>query len=452
MKLRLLETLRCPVCHSSFRMEKPQIRQVEVSDKSLKPCQGLCPFLDIVGGPRDCSRCAAYDVLAATLSCTTCQESYVIQDGLPRCIPPRHCATAFGREQHDSATADGWGGGLTGATGSSREAPPRHRATAEGIGPSWFASMIGWAGCRPTRGVFLDATGSSGGDPQSLQKSAWLTTRTASSFGYLWSRSQKAHTHRSYHFDRMEQRLSLSPAQGLVLDGGCGDGIDLANQAHRPGVEIIGVELTETGCHASLKRLASTPNSHVAQADLCCLPFDDNTFDFVYSYGVLHHLSSPQEGLQELVRVLKGGGTIAVYLYEDFSDRSIGWRWLLLVANQLRKLTPHVPHWLLYKFCQLASPFVYLLFTVPYHILRRIRGCGSFALSFPFRHAKNPLSLAGDLYDRFSTPIEWRYSQAKAIALLESAGLKQVLSAKDRGWMVAGIKPLALEVKACEKS
>jgi hypothetical protein len=47
----------------------------------------------------------------------------------------------------------------------------------------------------------------------------------------------------------------------------------------------------------------------------------------------------------------------------------------------------------------------------------------------------------GDLYDRFSVPIEWRYSWVEALALFQDVGLKDVMTAKDRGWMVAGIKP-----------
>jgi hypothetical protein len=47
----------------------------------------------------------------------------------------------------------------------------------------------------------------------------------------------------------------------------------------------------------------------------------------------------------------------------------------------------------------------------------------------------------GDLYDRFSVPIEWRYSRVAAAALFQDVGLRDVITAKDRGWMVAGIKP-----------
>lgn len=271
------------------------------------------------------------------------------------------------------------------------------------------------------------------------------TARTASSYGYLWDRSTvtpEVKEPRPYHFDRMEQALSLPPPCGLVLDAGCGDGIDLANQARRAGVEIVGAELSDGGCQASFERSLAFPAAHVVQADLCRLPFDDDSFDFVYSYGVLHHLPSPKEGIQELVRVLKPGARVAAYLYEDFGDRAVGWRWLLTVANQLRRITPYLPHHVLYFLCEAASPLIYTLFTIPFRILRHIPGLGSLAAGFPFRHATGPFSLVGDLYDRFSAPIEWRYSRSDAVALFQKVGLEAITTADDRGWMVVGTKPL----------
>lgn len=276
------------------------------------------------------------------------------------------------------------------------------------------------------------------------RNAARAKVRTASSYGYLWRRSAvgaPVQGPSSYHFERMKQALALPPPRGLILDAGCGDGIDLVNQARRAEAEVVGVELSDGGCRASVERSLVFPAAHVVQADLCQLPFDDNGFDFVYSYGVLHHLPAPKEGLHELVRVLKPGARVVAYLYEDFSERAGGWRWLLRVVNQLRLITPRVSHRVLYSLCQLASPLVYAVFTIAFRILHHVPGLDCLAASFPFRHATGPFSLAGDLYDRFSAPIEWRYNRAEAVALFQDAGLQGITVVKDRGWMASGIKP-----------
>jgi len=269
-------------------------------------------------------------------------------------------------------------------------------------------------------------------------------SRTAASFGYLWARSvpgDEVYDTRSYHFAKIERSLSLDAPKGLVLDAGCGDGIDLANQASRDGVEAIGVELSDDGCRTSYVRTRHLARAHVVQADLCRLPFADGTFDFAYSYGVLHHLGVPERGLREVIRTAKPGARIAAYLYEDFSERSAFLRWSLRAANTTRALTTRLPNRVLFNLCRVASPFVFTLFTLPALLGRRVSILAPLAEHLPFRHGTSPFSLVGDLYDRFSAPVEFRYSRKTSAAFFSEAGLEHVVVAPERGWMVAGSKP-----------
>ena len=84
---------------------------------------------------------------------------------------------------------------------------------------------------------------------------------------------------------------------------------------------------------------------------------------------------------------------------------------------------------------------MFALFTVPALIGQRIRLLAPIAGTLPFRHGTGPFSLVGDLYDRFSAPVELRYGQSDAKALLSDAGLRDVVAAFERGWMVLGTKP-----------
>lgn len=274
-----------------------------------------------------------------------------------------------------------------------------------------------------------------------------LRSRTASRFGYLWSRSDPQvarHAPLRYHVQVMEHALAMAPSRGWVLDAGCGEGIDLAVLAARPGVRAVGLELSDGGCRISAARIAKSPNAWVVHGDVCRLPFPDGRFDVVYSYGVLHHVEAPEAGMQELARVLAPGGTAAVYLYEDFSERAAGWRVLLRMTNALRGLTTRMPEPLLYAACLFAAPIAYLLFTVPAMLLGRFHSTRRLAESLPFRHGRGPLSLVGDLYDRFSAPIERRYSRAQAAALVAGAGLGEVRLVARRGWVIAGRKPAVM--------
>ena len=79
---------------------------------------------------------------------------------------------------------------------------------------------------------------------------------------------------------------------------------------------------------------------------------------------------------------------------------------------------------------------MYATFTVPYKILRAV-GATGLANAIPFRHGTHPFGLTGDLYDRFSAPVELRYTRPGAEALLRDAGLEVSRVANDRGWMLA---------------
>lgn len=267
---------------------------------------------------------------------------------------------------------------------------------------------------------------------------------TASRFGYLWSRSRPAPTAApapSYHFEKIQAALSLGAPRGLVLDAGCGDGVDLANVARPGGAEVIGVELSDGGCAASFARTRALDNAHVVQGDLRALPFADDAFDLVYSYGVVHHLTVPEHALAEMVRVARPAATVAVYIYEDFATRSAVLRAGQRAVRALRRVTTALPPPLLFVSGRVASPFVWAAFTLPHLLLRDVPGLRAIAAGLPFRHARGPFSLAGDLYDRFSAPVELRFGRDATIRLLEDTGLAGVRVAYERGWIAGGTKP-----------
>jgi SAM-dependent methyltransferase len=101
------------------------------------------------------------------------------------------------------------------------------------------------------------------------------------------------------------------------------------------------VDLTAAGVALTRERLAleGLP-AQVHQADAERLPFTDNQFDVVYSYGVLHHTPDTLRSIDELHRVLQPGGRAVVMLYQ-YPSWSVGWIWLRqgLLRGRLR-LTP----------------------------------------------------------------------------------------------------------------
>lgn len=104
-----------------------------------------------------------------------------------------------------------------------------------------------------------------------------------------------------------------------ALEVGCGMGAMTMNWA-RQGARMTAVDLTQTAVQQTKRRLEIFGlEADVRQADGRKLPFDDAQFDYVYSWGVLHHSPDLDRSICELMRVLKPGGEFGVMLYHRHS-------------------------------------------------------------------------------------------------------------------------------------
>ncbi|MBZ0088503.1 MAG: class I SAM-dependent methyltransferase [Thermomonas sp.] len=100
-----------------------------------------------------------------------------------------------------------------------------------------------------------------------------------------------------------------------VLEVGCGIGLDSARMVEH-GLRVTAVDLTHIGAATAERRA----RQHGWDARYLCasgdaLPFPDQAFDYVYSFGVLHHAPDTQACIDEAWRVLKPGGQALVMLY-----------------------------------------------------------------------------------------------------------------------------------------
>jgi len=114
-------------------------------------------------------------------------------------------------------------------------------------------------------------------------------------------------------FDRIIPYPSLQGKR--VLEIGCGLGLHTELMT-RAGAEVTAVDMTSTSIDATrtrlrLKGLAAT----VAEADAERLPFPEHSFDFVWSWGVIHHSARTGRIVREIARVLKEDGQCRVMVY-----------------------------------------------------------------------------------------------------------------------------------------
>ena len=130
-------------------------------------------------------------------------------------------------------------------------------------------------------------------------------------------------------YDRFRYAMeSHLPAclDGLDLDGkrvleiGLGQGADAESMIRR-GARWTGVDLTAESVERVRTRLTlrDLPFADLRQGSVLDLPFDDNSFDLVFSHGVLHHVPEVQQAQKEIHRVLRPGGELVIMMYARWS-------------------------------------------------------------------------------------------------------------------------------------
>lgn len=125
-----------------------------------------------------------------------------------------------------------------------------------------------------------------------------------------------------------------------LLEIGVGLGTDFVRFV-RAGAAATGVDLTEHAVALVRRRLELEGlDAEVRVADAESLPFEDASFDRVYSWGVLHHTPDTARAVREAIRVVRPGGELCVMLYARHSWVAYGmWvRHALLAGRPWRGL------------------------------------------------------------------------------------------------------------------
>jgi len=100
----------------------------------------------------------------------------------------------------------------------------------------------------------------------------------------------------------------------LVLDAGCGYGRFL-DPVSTAGATVIGLDLSTDSIDLAQRYVGDRHNVHLIQGDLMHPPFRRDSFDAVYSIGVLHHTPSTHDAFDGLSRFVRPAGKLAVWVY-----------------------------------------------------------------------------------------------------------------------------------------
>ena len=213
------------------------------------------------------------------------------------------------------------------------------------------------------------------------------------------------------------------PPDAEGFDAGCGSGRWALLAAARVG-RLHCVDPSDA-IEVARRNLAHLPNVEFHRAAVDLLPFDDNSMDFGYSLGVLHHVPDTAQAVADCVRKLKPGAPLLLYLYYAFDDRPAWYRALWRLSEAGRAVVSRLPSGPKYLVSQLIAGAVYWPLA---RAARLGQALGLNADGWPLAGYRNAsfYTMRTDALDRFGTRLEQRFTRAEIRSMMEQAGLGRI--------------------------
>jgi ubiquinone/menaquinone biosynthesis C-methylase UbiE len=282
--------------------------------------------------------------------------------------------------------------------------------------------------------------------PNSSERRDNIDRAVVEGFGDEWSRFDQSALSDSEHRQLFQSYFAIFPWEALSanatgMDIGCGSGRWAKLIAPRVGT-LHCVDASSEALAVARRSLAAFNNVHFHHGTVGSLPFGEDSLDFGYSLGVLHHVPDTQQGMSECVRALKPGAPFLVYLYYAFDNRPAWFRGLWQVTDILRRGVSGLPYGLRYLVSQVIAATIYWPLARTAGLIRKL---GPRVDAFPLSAYadKSFYTMRTDALDRFGTRLEQRFTRDEIARMMELAGLDDVRFHDDIPfWCAVGRKRL----------
>jgi SAM-dependent methyltransferase len=185
---------------------------------------------------------------------------------------------------------------------------------------------------------------------------------------------------------------------------------------------IVGLDLSQAVL-AARELTTALPQVGVVKGDLMRLPFPPESFDVIYSLGVLDHTPDPRAAFLELAGLLKPGGRIAVWVYPR--ERAL----LEWIMNAQRAISTRLPLGLLEFLCRLSVPIGGLkrkLMASPWRLIERLGVALNVATIGVSMHPDPEVRLC-DTLDWYAPKHMSRHTFSEIAGWFRDAGLTDVI-------------------------
>ncbi len=214
------------------------------------------------------------------------------------------------------------------------------------------------------------------------------------------------------------------PPDPVGIDVGCGSGRWSVMVAPRVG-HLHVLDASADALAVAQQNLAYATNVSFHLASVGDIPLDDNSLDFAFSLGVLHHVPDTAAAIRAIASKLRLGAPFLIYLYYALDNRPWWYRAIWRFSNIFRVIISHLPPTMRLIISQIIA-FVFYWALARFAALIERAGLSPSAIPLEsYRHRKFYV-MRTDAYDRFCTRLEQRFTRAQIEQMLTTAGFDEI--------------------------
>lgn len=210
----------------------------------------------------------------------------------------------------------------------------------------------------------------------------------------------------------------------IGFDLGCGSGRWAKFIA--PRVKILNcIDPSTLAIQVARKNLMDFNNVKFFNSKISENILEENSQDFGYCLGVLHHTDEVLEGLKFSNKILKKNAPYLIYLYYNFDNRNLIYKSIWKISNLLRLFISNTP----FKIKKLLTDIIALTIYYPlarFSLMLNFLGLNTDNIPLSFYKNESLYTMRTDSLDRFGTKLEKRFSKKEISKLLYSSGFKEV--------------------------
>jgi glycosyltransferase involved in cell wall biosynthesis/ubiquinone/menaquinone biosynthesis C-methylase UbiE len=271
-----------------------------------------------------------------------------------------------------------------------------------------------------------------------------IDDKVVKDFGREWSRFDQA----GISYDELKKIFDsyfaifpweTLPKNARGFDLGCGSG-RLAKYVAPQVAELHCIDPSEKALRVAMKNLSGLANCRFHLSGVDNMPLPDNSMDFGYSIGVLHHIPDTTEGLKCCVAKLKPKAPFLLYLYYAFDSRPLWFKMIWRVSDFMRGILSRSPYYLKFAMSQVIATLIYLPLARIALVIERL---GVNVTNWPLSEYKNKsfYTMRTDALDRFGTRLEKRFTRKQIESMMIAAGLSNIqFSQHAPFWCAVGYK------------